>query len=89
MGASLDGDLPNTSATALCNGIARLVELSVVNYAIGVLITRGRTPEEAQAELRRRAAVELTSVTEVARQVLASIPVRPLAGDASPGLRYQ
>jgi hypothetical protein len=70
----LDGDLPNTSATAQRNGITGLVELSVVNHAIGVLITRGWAPAEARAELRRRAAVELNCVADVARQVLASIP---------------
>ena len=45
-----------------------------MNHAIGVLITRGRTPAEARAELRRRAGVGLNSVADVARQVLASIP---------------
>ena len=73
----LDGDLPDTSATAQRSGITGLAELSVVNRAIGVLITRGLTPAEARAELRRRAEEGQNSVADGAQQVLASTPVRP------------
>jgi hypothetical protein len=74
---ALDGDLPDMSAPQQGRGISGLAELGVVNRAIGVLITRGHTPAEARAELRRRAAVSLTSVTEVARHVLASTNAPP------------
>ena len=79
----LDGDLPGTSRphAPAPPGVTGLAELGVMNRAIGVLITRGHPPAEARAELRRRAAVGLTSVTEVARHVLASTnapPTRPL-----------
>jgi len=73
----LDGDLPSMFATAQRSEITGLAELSLVNQAIGVLITRGWAPDQAQAELRSRAANGLNSVAGVARQVLASIPGAP------------
>jgi hypothetical protein len=73
----VDGDLPDMSAPQQRRGISGLAELGVVNRAIGVLITRGDTPAKARAELRRRAAVGLTSVTEVARHVIASTNAPP------------
>jgi hypothetical protein len=83
---ALDGHLPDMSAPQPGRGISGLAELGVVNRAIGVLITRGHTPAKARAELRRRAAVSLTSVTEVARHVLASTnaPPRGTVRTASP-----
>ena len=76
-GVVLDADLPGMSASPQRAGITGLAELGVVNRAIGVLIARGHTPVEARAELRRRAGVGLTSVTEVARRVLASTTAPP------------
>jgi hypothetical protein len=76
-GVVLDGHLPATPGPPREPGITGLAELSVINQAIGVLITRGHTPDQAKAELRRRAAVSLTSVTEVARHVLASTNAPP------------
>jgi hypothetical protein len=73
----LDGDLPGTSDPPRKPGVTGLAELSVINQAIGVLITRRHTPDRAKAKLRRRAAVSLTSVTEVARHVLASTNAPP------------
>jgi hypothetical protein len=70
-------DLPRTSPPPANCGITGLAELSVVNQAIGVLITRGHTPAEARAELRSRTAVGLHSVTEVARHVLGSTNAPP------------
>ena len=58
-------------------GIAGLAALSVVNRAIGVLITRGLTPAEAIAELLRRAAGTPRGVPEVAEHVLASTNAPP------------
>jgi hypothetical protein len=76
-GVELNGDLPVTPGPPRQPGITGLAELSVINQAIGVLITRGHTPDQAKAKLRRRAAVSLTSVTEVARHVLASTNAPP------------
>jgi len=68
----LDDQLPSADDPTVRPGITGLAERSVVNQAIGVLITRGRIPGEACAELRRRAADTLSSVPDAARHVLAS-----------------
>jgi hypothetical protein len=75
----LDGDLPGTftSGPPREPGITGPAELSVIIQAIGVLITRGHTPDQALTELRRRAAVSLTSVSGVARHVLAATNAVP------------
>jgi len=67
-----DGHLPSRSHPPHRPGITGLADLSVVNRAIGVLITRGHTLGEARAELRRRAADNLHGVPAAARKVLAS-----------------
>ena len=73
----LDGHLPSAGDQPCRSGITGLAELSVVNQAIGVLITRGYTPAEANAELRRRAAGTPHGVPEVAEHVLASTNAPP------------
>jgi hypothetical protein len=75
----LDGQLPSSGDQPRRAGITGLAEHSVLNQAIGVLITRGHTPAEAQRELRRRAADTPHTLPEVAKHVLASTnsPRRP------------
>jgi len=68
----LDDQLPSAGDRTDRPGITGLAEHSVVNQAIGVLITRGHIPGEAYAELRRRAADTLCSVPDAARHVLTS-----------------
>lgn len=65
----LDGPLPDPLPKSGVNGLA---ELSAVNRAIGVLITRGYFPDEARVELRRRVGDDLDSVPDAARRVLMS-----------------
>lgn len=65
----VDGPLPPPMPTS---GVAGLADLTDVNRAVGVLITRGFLPEEARAELRRRAGAGLVSVPDVARRVLST-----------------
>ena len=69
-------------------GVTGLTELSVINRAIGVLITRGHPPGQARAELVRRAAAGRIGVTDAARHMLASTnapPTRPFpAGTPRP-----
>ncbi len=65
----VDGPRPNPLPKS---GVSGLAELSAVNRAIGVLITRGYFPDEARAELRRRIGDSLDSVPDVARRVLLS-----------------
>ena len=71
-GPTLDDQLPSAGDQTDRPGITGLAEHSVVNQAIGVLITRGHTPGDALAELHRRAADTVSSVTDAARHVLAS-----------------
>jgi hypothetical protein len=68
----LDDQLPSAGDRTDRPGITGLAEHSVVNQAIGVLITRGHIPGEAYAELRRRAADAVSSVPDAARHVRAS-----------------
>jgi len=65
----LDGPLPSPLPKS---GVSGLAELSAVNRAIGVLITRGYFPEEARTELRRCVRDGLDSVPDVARRLLLS-----------------
>ena len=73
----LDGHLPSAGDQPCRSGITGLAELSVVNQAIGVLITRGHTPAGAIAELGSRAAGTPRGVPEVAEHVLASTNAPP------------
>lgn len=73
----LDGHLPSAGDQPRRSGITGLAELSVVNQAIGVLITRGYTPAGAIAELGSRAAGTPRGVPEVAEHVLASTNAPP------------
>lgn len=54
--------------------VSSMADLSVVNRAIGILIERGLPPEEARAELSRRAAQDGTDLAAVSRQILGSPP---------------
>ena len=65
----LNGPLPNPLPKS---GVTGLADLSAVNRAIGVLITRGYFPDEARAELRRRVGDGPDSVPDAARRVLLS-----------------
>ena len=73
----LDDHLPSAGDQPRWAGITGLAELSVVNQAIGVLITRGHSPAEAHAELRRRATDTLHSMPDAAEHVLASTNAPP------------
>ena len=82
-GVVLDGHLAElTGQPPLRSGITGLADLSLINQAVGVLITRGYDPGEALAELRSRAADTACGVPDVARQVLActNTSPRPAAG---------
>lgn len=68
----VDDQLPSAGDQTDRPGMTGLAEHSVVNQAIGVLITRGHIPGDALAELRRRAADTVSSVPDAARHVLAS-----------------
>ena len=68
----LDGHLADTENPIQPAGISGLGELTVINRAIGVLISRGESPVGARAELVRRAAVQGHSLPEIAEQVLCS-----------------
>ena len=74
-GMVLDGHLPGASDPPHRAGVTGLVELGLVNRAVGVLITRGYTPSEAHSELRRRAADSRRSVLDAASDVLNSTNV--------------
>lgn len=76
----IDDPLPRAGDRPLESGITGLAELSVVNQAIGVLITRGYTPNDALAELRHRAAATQDTVPDVAQLVLASTYFPPPTG---------
>ena len=52
-----------------------LSDISVVNQAIGVLIDRGNTPDQARAELHRSAGA--SGMVGAARQVITSIGAQP------------
>jgi len=63
----LDGDLPPARGEL---GITGLHELSVIGQACGVLITRGRSPEGARAELEHAARASGTTVEVVAEGLI-------------------
>lgn len=64
----LDQHLAGLHATAPTDGLATL---SLINQAIGVLIARGHTPEQAERELQARAARGGVDRHVAARQILA------------------
>lgn len=51
-GLALDGDLPPASVVS---GLSGLTEYSAINQAVGVLMWRGQTPDQALGTLRREA----------------------------------
>jgi hypothetical protein len=59
------------------NSTARLGELSSINQALGVLIERGSTPEQAQRELATRAATAGIELAAAAALVLAALTAPP------------
>ena len=68
----IDAHLPSLADPISPAGITGLDDLSVINQAIGVLIELGRTPREAEAELRRRAAEDRRTVLDAAERLLAA-----------------
>ena len=72
---ALDGDLPPPRSDL---GVAGLHELSVIGQACGVLITRGRSPEAARAELDRAARTSGTTVEDIAEGLIRGL--RPASG---------
>ena len=64
---TLDGDLPPPRGDL---GITGLHELSVIGQACGVLITRGRSPEAARAELDHAARASGTTVEVIAEGLI-------------------
>lgn len=69
----LDGQLPHSSDPCRpAPGLTGLADLSVINQAIGVLITRGHTEAEAHSELRSRTTHNNDSLADSARHLLTS-----------------
>jgi hypothetical protein len=66
----LDDDL--TPAT-LGSGLRGVTELALINRAIGLLIGRGHTPEEARAHLEGRAAQSRLKVFQVAAHLISAL----------------
>lgn len=69
--------LPSGPDPAEPVGVSGLGDLTVVNRAIGVLISRGDSPAEAHVELLHRAARGALSLPDVARKVLRSTSAPP------------
>jgi hypothetical protein len=67
---------PEAPAGRLLSSIA---DLSVVNRAVGILIDRGLPPEEARAELSRRAQQNRTDIADASRVLLDSMETPPTA----------
>jgi hypothetical protein len=83
---ALDADLvAEPDAADADAGMVGLRELSVINQAIGVLVTRGHTPETARAELHRLAQLDSGVMLHAANAVLASIQLPPAPGQLSDG----
>lgn len=70
-------DPPAVTAAPSRAGVTGLDDLSDVNQAIGVLLTRGYTPVEGHAELRRRADLADQSLAEAAQHLLRTVNWRP------------
>jgi hypothetical protein len=70
----LEGELSTTPATA--PGISGLDSVAAVNRAIGVLISRGDSPAQANEELRHRAAVGRHTLAEAAQQIVSTTNIR-------------
>jgi hypothetical protein len=74
----LDADL---ALPDLVRAHRELDELTVLNQAVGVLLARGLTVDEARAALVRRGASDGTGVLGAARALLASLVQRGPASD--------
>ena len=64
-------DEGQSTPALLVSGITGAAELSLVNRAVGVLLERGCTPEEARAELLEQAGIANVSLPVMAQRVLA------------------
>jgi hypothetical protein len=71
----LDDPKPSTAPTQPA-GISGLGNLTVINRAIGVLISGGRSPAQAHAELLRRAGLDGRALPEVAEEVVSGTNLR-------------
>jgi hypothetical protein len=67
---------PTTSSWRSLESV--LAELRVVNQAIGVLVDRGLTLDDAVGELERRASATVSTTGAVSRRLLANLPPLPL-----------
>ena len=76
---TLDGDLPPPCGDL---GITGLHELSVIGQACGVLMTRGRSPEAARADLDHAARASGTTVEVIADRLIRGLrpASRPFPG---------
>jgi hypothetical protein len=71
-GQHMQDCVPSAAATRPA-GISGLDNLTVINRAIGVLISGGLGPAQADAELVRRAAVDGRALPEVAEEVVSGM----------------
>lgn len=69
-GVVVDGHLPPPTAFAAQRGLEGLADRSTINQAVGFLIGKGYPPDQAQAELVRRAAATGATVASMAGQIL-------------------
>lgn len=68
----LDVHLDDPDGARPASGVTGLPEAAVINQAIGVLIGRGDTPEQARAKLNAHAVNTGRGVVDTARAVLAT-----------------
>ena len=69
----LDEHLPSEDRPAQPSGVVGLAGASIVNQAIGALIHRGHTPEQAHGVLRRHAARDGVALHRAAEQLLHAV----------------
>ena len=72
----LDGHLPSPDNPAIPSGIFGFAEASSIDQAIGILIARGQTPDNALTVLRRQAEQSAIPLHLAARHVLNSTSER-------------
>lgn len=74
----VDVHLDDPEGVRPVSGSTGWAEISIVNRAVGVLIGRGHTPEQAQSTLDTRAVSSGLGAVEIARAVVAStVPPHP------------
>ena len=85
----IDGHLGEPDGAPVVSGSSGLSGVSIINQAVGVLLGRGRLPEQARAALDAYAAATGLEVVDAAGAVLASItlqhPDHDPNGDGGPG----